>query len=87
MAYGVANRGPNAELIIKGGLKIAGTGADEWRTVKAAKDTTGISVTAIANIGNNAKLTIEGPLDVKFRGLPSILPLKAALCALAAAGF
>ena len=34
MAYGVANRGPNAELIIKGGLKIAGTGADEWRTVK-----------------------------------------------------
>lgn len=68
MAYGVANRGPNAELIIKGGLKIAGTGADEWRTVKAAKDTTGISVTAIANIGNNAKLTIEGPLDVKIQG-------------------
>ena len=67
MAYGVANRGPNAELIIKGGLKIAGTGADEWRTVKAAKDTTGISVTAIANIGNNAKLTIEGPLDVKIQ--------------------
>lgn len=67
MAYGVANRGPNAELIIKGGLKIAGTGADEWRTV-AAKDTTGISVTAIANIGNNAKLTIEGPLDVKIQG-------------------
>ena len=68
MAYGVANRGPNAELVIKGGLKIAGTGADEWRTVKAAKDTTGISVTAIANIGNNAKLTIEGPLDVKIQG-------------------
>ena len=68
MAYGVANRGPNAELIIKGGLKIAGTGADEWRAVKAAKDTTGISVTAIANIGNNAKLTIEGPLDVKIQG-------------------
>ena len=68
IAYGVANRGPNAELIIKGGLKIAGTGADEWRTVKAAKDTTGISVTAIANIGNNAKLTIEGPLDVKIQG-------------------
>mgnify|MGYP000890182313 CR=1 FL=1 len=68
MAYGVANRGPNAELIIKGGLKIAGTGADEWRTVKAAKDTTGISVTGIANIGNNAKLTIEGPLDVKIQG-------------------
>ena len=68
MAYGVANRGPNAGLIIKGGLKIAGTGADEWRTVKAAKDTTGISVTAIANIGNNAKLTIEGPLDVKIQG-------------------
>ena len=68
MAYGVANRGPNAELIIKGGLKTAGTGADEWRTVKAAKDTTGISVTAIANIGNNAKLTIEGPLDVKIQG-------------------
>lgn len=68
MAYGVANRGPNAELIIKGGLKIAGTGADEWRTVKAAKDTTGISVTAIANIGNNAKLTIEGPLNVKIQG-------------------
>ena len=68
MAYGVANRGPNAELIIKGGLKISGTGADEWRTVKAAKDTTGISVTAIANIGNNAKLTIEGPLDVKIQG-------------------
>ena len=68
MAYGVANRGPNAELIIKGGLKIAGTGADEWRTVKAAKDTTGISVTAIANIGNNAKLTIEGLLDVKIQG-------------------
>ena len=68
MAYGVANRGPNAELIIKGGLKIAGTGADEWRTVKAAKDTMGISVTAIANIGNNAKLTIEGPLDVKIQG-------------------
>lgn len=68
MAYGVANRGPNAELIIKGGLKIAGTGSDEWRTVKAAKDTTGISVTAIANIGNNAKLTIEGPLDVKIQG-------------------
>ena len=68
MAYGVANRGPNAELIIKGGLKIAGTGADEWRTVKAAKDTTGILVTAIANIGNNAKLTIEGPLDVKIQG-------------------
>ena len=68
MAYGVANRGPNAELIIKGGMKIAGTGADEWRTVKAAKDTTGISVTAIANIGNNAKLTIEGPLDVKIQG-------------------
>lgn len=67
MAYGVANRGPNAELIIKGGLKIAGTGADEWRTV-AAKDTTGISVTAIANIGNNAKLTIEGLLDVKIQG-------------------
>ena len=68
IAYGVANRGPNAELIIKGGLKIAGTGSDEWRTVKAAKDTTGISVTAIANIGNNAKLTIEGPLDVKIQG-------------------
>lgn len=68
MAYGVANRGPNAELVIKGGLKIAGTGADEWRAVKAAKDTTGISVTAIANIGNNAKLTIEGPLDVKIQG-------------------
>ena len=67
-AYGVANRGPNAELVIKGGLKIAGTGSDEWRTVKAAKDTTGISVTAIANIGNNAKLTIEGPLDVKIQG-------------------
>lgn len=67
-AYGVANRGPNAELVIKGGLKIAGAGADEWRTVKAAKDTTGISVTAIANIGNNAKLTIEGPLDVKIQG-------------------
>lgn len=67
-AYGVANRGPNAELVIKGGLKIAGTGADEWRAVKAAKDTTGISVTAIANIGNNAKLTIEGPLDVKIQG-------------------
>ncbi|MFQ9572425.1 MAG: hypothetical protein ACLRZN_09685, partial [Dialister invisus] len=64
----MANRGPNAELIIKGGLKIAGTGSDEWRTVKAAKDTTGISVTAIANIGNNAKLTIEGPLDVKIQG-------------------
>lgn len=69
IAYGVANRGPNAELIIKGGLKIAGTGADEWRAVKAAKDTTGISVTAIANIGNNAKLTIEGPLDVKIQGI------------------
>ena len=68
IAYGVANRGPNAELVIKGGLKIAGTGADEWRAVKAAKDTTGISVTAIANIGNNAKLTIEGPLDVKIQG-------------------
>ena len=68
MAYGVANRGPNAEFVIKGGLKIAGTGADEWRAVKAAKDTTGISVTAIANIGNNAKLTIEGPLDVKIQG-------------------
>lgn len=68
IAYGVANRGPNAELVIKGGLKIAGTGADEWRTVKAAKDTTGISITAIANIGNNAKLTIEGPLDVKIQG-------------------
>ena len=68
IAYGVANRGHNAELIIKGGLKIAGTGSDEWRTVKAAKDTTGISVTAIANIGNNAKLTIEGPLDVKIQG-------------------
>ena len=67
-AYGVANRGPNAELVIKGGLKIAGAGADEWRAVKAAKDTTGISVTAIANIGNNAKLTIEGPLDVKIQG-------------------
>ena len=69
IAYGVANRGPNAELVIKGGLKIAGTGADEWRAVKAAKDTTGISVTAIANIGNNAKLTIEGPLDVKIQGI------------------
>lgn len=69
IAYGVTNRGPNAELVIKGGLKIAGTGADEWRAVKAAKDTTGISVTAIANIGNNAKLTIEGPLDVKIQGI------------------
>lgn len=68
-ANGIANRGPNAELIIKGNMKIFGTGDNEWSVVKAENDTAGINAQAIANIGNHAKLIIEGIANVKIAGI------------------
>ena len=68
-ANGIANRGPNAELIIKGNVKIFGMGDNEWSVVKAEKDTAGINSQAIANIGNHSKLIIEGIANVKIAGI------------------
>ncbi len=85
--YGVANRGPNAELTINGGLKISGSGDDGWDALKADKDTNGINTVAIANIANDGKLTVSGPVDVKVKGIAVNSTAKNGILRLAAAGF